>query len=375
MADYPNRKRHTDRQGHQAGEWTMPSQDSSTDYVPQRPLSDIPDSGRGGRAPGTSTGVRSSRTDIVIKIKLGSPDIPRLIKKLESVVDDTAGLKMVMRRAVAASFLIKLRTRFLQKLRHALEMHVIYENGKEVQKPLERMNKLSKRARLENLYAALSEAEMSGNRARADKIRSESIPKAREALINMLGKTRDGTTKPAHWLTELNGVTTMRRLALGLLDDMTSINNVGLMENQYGMTVGIGDVAALEQVETPSATPMLIGKATTSRYKILMRHLEFGTGVFRKEQRNEGVRGKVGNPGPYGPGKFGKVEKSKGGMSIIQGAPQKAWFYGRNIANGLLLKGTYPMNFLTDGSGKPYEEDWTAFQMKFNAEMEQLLSL
>jgi hypothetical protein len=66
---------------------------------------------------------------------------------------------------------------------------------------------------------------------------------------------------------------------------------------------------------------------------------------------------------------------SRDGLRVMQGAPPRAWFYGVNINQGLLLKGTRPMNFLRDKDGGAHDEDWGAFQVHFNSEMERVLSL
>ena len=316
------------------------------------------------------------KIDATLRIVAVGDGLTPLIDKLALVTRDRSALQAVLRRAITKSFLLNLRNRFLERLRHALEMRVLFSNGEQqLDDAVQRLNREKTRKRLERLYEALGEAEIDGDTSRAQRLRSTSIPAARDSLVRMLQTDANtGNRKSSHQLAKLNGVTTMRRLALSLLENMTSVSQLGVHADENSLTVGIGNVAALSDFETPSATPNLTGQATQSKYRMLWRHLEFGTGVYRKDAKNA-AGSRQGNPGPYGPGRFGANGGTYRGLSVRQGAPPRAWFYGRSIERGLLLAGTRPMNFLLNRDGSPFPEDWTTFESQFYLEMEQLLKL
>lgn len=313
-----------------------------------------------------------SKVDVSIKIKMDASDFGLLSRRLEEVTKDNAVFRAVLRRSMASTFLSAIRQRFLGNLRKALEMDVLFENGKRASDgPRQRMNDMKSRERLSKLYASLTEAEMQGDKEKAQQLRSKSIPKAKRQLIQSLGKSASGQDIKPHRLSAIRGTTVMRRMALKILEEMQFVESFGLVGD--GLTLGIGNLNQLEQYETPSATSALTGQPTKSRYKVLWRHLEFGTGLYRKDAWN--IAGnRTGNPGPYGPGRWGTPDGQRQGLNIRSGAPRRAWFYGKDLRNGLLLGGTEPMNFLLNRDGKPYD-DWEKFQEQFAKELERVLSI
>lgn len=104
-----------------------------------------------------------------------------------------------------------------------------------------------------------------------------------------------------------------------------------------GGQIGVGflDVSRLDQIKTPTASPQ-----TKSRMNILWRHVEFGTGLFRKR----------------GPEVINVAAHQAGGG---------AWWYprGRQWRNPgpLKVRGSYPGNFVKTAAGLPFETDSLLF--------------
>lgn len=114
-----------------------------------------------------------------------------------------------------------------------------------------------------------------------------------------------------------------------------------------GFVLGIGPLQQLNSVRTPSHGEITKGKPTRSRYTVLWRQLEFGTGVFAKPQpRAVATRTKE---------------------------PDGSWWYGAQAGQGLHLLGTRPGNFLRQASGLPYTQDAQNFATMFQFFMRQAL--
>lgn len=116
-----------------------------------------------------------------------------------------------------------------------------------------------------------------------------------------------------------------------------------------GNAIYLGDMTRLDAIQTPSATPGLTGKATTSKLTVLWRHLEFGTGTLRKRTGNVPITGGMRGYSP---------REVRG----LYDRPAGSWFYGPGTNLGFLVEGTYPMNFFLTGQGQPYKEDWDKFE-------------
>jgi hypothetical protein len=90
------------------------------------------------------------------------------------------------------------------------------------------------------------------------------------------------------------------------------------------LVLGIGDRNLLNAIETPSYYP------AKTRYKIMWRHMEFGTGMFAKPGR------RVTGPTKEGDG---------------------SWWYGPKKGQGLHLAGSQQGNILRKKGGEGYTED------------------
>lgn len=114
------------------------------------------------------------------------------------------------------------------------------------------------------------------------------------------------------------------------------------------MTASIGNIGTLDKIESPSATPILTGKSSTSPYGILWRQMEWGTGALRK-------------PAPFAvfPTRFTSSE---------------GWWYGKKLPyRGIHFRGTQPGNFLRDATGLPYSQDAQQFRDLFSSTLRQSL--
>lgn len=91
------------------------------------------------------------------------------------------------------------------------------------------------------------------------------------------------------------------------------------------VVIGIGNLAALERIRTPSYTEYERGKHTHSLYTVLWRQLEFGTGYYARPDRVKNY-----------------------------------WKFGK-----LPIRGSRGGHFLRDVTGLPYEADAVRFQGVF----------
>lgn len=102
-----------------------------------------------------------------------------------------------------------------------------------------------------------------------------------------------------------------------------------------GIVVRIGNLAQLEAIEAPSITTILSGAQTRSKFRSLLRLMEFGSGVYAK-------------PSP-----------------VLHGSRYKTavgtWFYGPRKGQGLHFLGQKPGNFLRTQTGLPYTQDGMMF--------------
>ena len=158
------------------------------------------------------------------------------------------------------------------------------------------------------------------------------IEKLQGRLAQSQGRDASGRKITAHELTKVRGEGQFRMNMSRLLNLFVDSSLAETFDVRSGFGVGIGPSAVIESIRTPSSTQALTGKPTRSRYQTFWRHLEFGTGVYRKTGGNPASpRGTTdGTPGP--------------------------WYYG-NDKRGIVAIGTKPMNFITDRNNAAFEED------------------
>jgi hypothetical protein len=127
---------------------------------------------------------------------------------------------------------------------------------------------------------------------------------------------------------------------LGYASEIASVPTSG------GAGVGIGFLPDLEAVPTPTAAKA----GTRSPYKVLWRHLEFGTGAYRTDPAVN-----AGSP---------------------HRLPSGGWWFGRSEGYALHLKGSKPVSALRDPKTKlAYSGDAMRFQGVFQHLMREALGV
>jgi hypothetical protein len=297
--------------------------------------------------PTRSVKPRKVRTsfDVRVRFKFETKGFDDAQKKLANALDPTF-MQHVLRKAVVRSIVWNIRYRFLQSMERALEMEVLQEDEKEnLEGPRKRMRDKVLKDQLNDAMDALNEANLHGHVDVAEAQR-ERIDRIGEQLKERLAMDPLGRPMQSHKFSTMTG-NLFRASMLAVLGVLTDESFVGSWSEGSSVGVGVGRFDFLDMIETPSASYALTGTPTTSRYKTLWRHLEFGTGEHRRAQKdhaNEAV------------------------------APPARWFFGRRRRANLWLKGTMPMNFLTDDAGQPYLEDENALVWQLISEMDLVLN-
>lgn len=264
-------------------------------------------------------------------------------KKLEQLMAAERLFKAVILRTIVSN----IRRRFLATMERALEIEVQEVDGKAPTVSIkQRMRDVALKNKIARGMEMLNDAQSEGDFARANKIR-ERLSQRYAQLVERLNVYPSGKRVNSSRLSVAAGNQFRRRMVL-LLSYLTDAAFVGLEKDDSGLMFGIGPKRFMDTVETPSATLALTGTATRSRRKVLWRHLEFGTGIYRslaKDRRN------------------------------LPAPPPKTWWYGpEKGSKGMGLGGTEPMNFLLDPKGLFYAEDAEALKAEITKLFENLLS-
>lgn len=264
------------------------------------------------------------RLHIGIKRKL-SQSLEDEIVRLDSLIDTPTTLQRLLRAAAAETLLAAYRTRFLENLSDALNMRR-ESKFRGTPKDTQAIKKAKKR--IDELAMELANSHLNGHSIAGMERR---IEKAEAALVRAydthFGKSPLSTGQ-------------FRPLALKVLALLTDVANLGEQANPDSVGLGIGNFEHLDQVRTPSATPLLTGHPTSSPMSSLWRHLEFGTGVFASANNTASQHRTT----------FG------------------TWWYGPRPGFGLQLKGSKGVHAIFDQRGVGYEVDALRFETVF-AEM------
>lgn len=312
---------------------------------------------------------------VTYKVQAKAPWLNRLIQFFDELSPDGPLLAQVMQRVMVYGILRSVRTQFLAKQSKAFRVDI---KGKETlaERAMNTLTMQKNSRALETAYRGLDAAVMSG---KADKVAKahERIRRA-EARVRgkMTGSARfDGAKTSVSKLTETRNARELRqaeltgRLRLGaitgammrqrmlmLLRLLTSPE--GMSEPMVrGNTVSIGAAprAYIDLLETPTATVLLSGQRSTSPFKVLWRHLEFGSGVYASK-----AQAKLLGETPSS-GRFKKADGS--------------WLYGRPGASGeggLRVLGTMPMHFLWSSDGTPNPLHHRAALVEFDKAMKAI---
>jgi len=124
---------------------------------------------------------------------------------------------------------------------------------------------------------------------------------------------------------------------------LTATEGVRLLrQTSDRLSFGLGKKSELDSVITPSWNP-----STTSKHRLMWRHLEFGTGVFARARRVAGGF------------------KEEGGNG--------SWWFGPRPGVGLHLRGSPQGALLREASGIPYRADALTFELRFARSLQRAL--
>jgi hypothetical protein len=283
--------------------------------------------------------------DITVRFSMKTEGFEEAARRLRKVLSGDDDLVLLLEKAVMRSVVANVRKRFVARMEVGMEMESLIQNGRKVQiSPRERMRDMKLKARLSDTLARLSESQMAGESEVAAKLSDRAI-RIGEQLRDRQGLDPRGKAI-GHRLSQLAGNQFRTRMQ-ALLRIMVDARFVRSERNGKRIRIDVGQLSLLNQIETPSATEALRGYPTGSRYKILWRQLEFGTGAKRSAAKDRA-----------------------GGAS----KPAKQWWYGKREDASILLKGTLPMNFLTNNEGQIYQEDMDALGRELTRVLDNLLS-
>lgn len=250
------------------------------------------------------------------------PDILGLDAAL-TTLDQLASPQLIgqlLRQAVAETLLTAFRMRFLDNFEKVLDPHVA--GGTTATAASE--GTIAAKQELTKAYAAATAAEISGDRA-AQVLAQTRVRRAQRRLI----QHTERVSGPSSLSTGQ-----FRVRALEVLRALTDASLLEVHTTDDGVLLGIGKLAELENIQTPSATPQLTGHPTASSMTTLWRQLEFGTGVYA---RTAG--------GPRSP---------------------KGWWYSPHPGTGLRLMGAQGVHAVFDAAtGLPYHRDAVEFEEVF----------
>lgn len=312
---------------------------------------------------------------VKLTLKAKAPWLNRLIKFVDELSPDGPLLAKVMKRVMIYGILRSVRTQFLAKQNNALRVS-IESKATLMERAADTLSERRNARALETAYRGLDSAVMTG---RAEKIKL-AHDRIRRAENRVRGKYRgtvryDGTKTSVSKLTQARNERELRvaeltgRLRLGaitgammrqrmlmLLRLLTSPEGVSdPIRSEWGVSIGAAPRAYINLLETPSATVLLSGKRSSSPFKVLWRHLEFGTGVYSSKHQSR-LLGET----PGG----GRFKQSDG-----------SWLYGRPGANGdggLRVLGAMPMHFLWNAEGVPHPLHYRAALVEFDKAMQAI---
>jgi hypothetical protein len=216
---------------------------------------------------------------------------------LEKIMRQPELLAQAIRHAMLETLIPKLRQAWITGLTKAVNMQVVtdaapdsHTTGMERIISNPRADPTEEGQALGRIYERLRAAQMRGDSATHQKVMQDFI-KHQDGYINSLQTLASGKQKHSHYLS--SGLFRQRSVEVmhAFLQDPQ------ITQTSEGLNIGIGDLGDLEGIKTPSATEYVLHRGRTgSKFDVLWRHLEFGTGVFSQVQRanskwNDGFTG------------------------------------------------------------------------------------
>lgn len=289
---------------------------------------------------------RRLRSDHALHITFEDKDqgLAAIVDALGRAAQDHRIIGNLLRRAMAETMLPAIRDAYIAGLPRAVNMEVLQTDARHLSHAyIDASGKIKNRAgaddlqiiskirefptseghTLASIFDRMRNAQLRGDSARVDAIRGE-YEQHKTAYQRSLQRLQ--TTKKEKKSSHLSSGL-FRARAMEVMSLLVDAANIVPTSTGDAITVGIGNLAELDSIRTPSATEYILGKGPTkSEYDILWRHLEFGTGVHsvmakRNTQFNEGLK--------------------MGGE----------WYYGKDPTNALLLRGSQPVHGLFDAQG------------------------
>lgn len=245
------------------------------------------------------------------------------IPVLRAMGSNPAVLEALLRRAISETYLLAYRERFLRGMPGAVNLR----SDRTATRPNPGVSDATRDA-VHAAYDALNAAERPSDRL---------LERLRKAQARM---RRDLKPRPrSHPLSTGQ----FRTLALDVMELFASVHAVQSRTTAGTIKLGVGHIATLDQIETPSATE----GGSASPFNILWRHLEFGTGVYARPQPNGGSPFRLASGG---------------------------WWYGARKGDALNLRGSQGVHALyRRGSQLPYTQDGMRFRSVFAGLMRQAL--
>lgn len=250
-------------------------------------------------------------------------------------------LEALLREAIAQTFLVDIRARWLKGLPGAVNMQRGDETTRHNPRATPKIPK-SLRDEFGTVNQELGATALAEHRARNElhgralELRLDAINRARyqhtarlKALRTQIKRAAlPKNRKPEERRLPKRG--NFRTLALEILQKIADTNAVTITSEGGTIRAGIGSRAALDEILTPSSTPLLADHPTGSDRQIMWRQLEFGTGIY--------------------------ADPKEGGV----------WWYGKERGKGLMLRGTRGIHALFDPSRRlPYTANALRFQSIF----------
>lgn len=296
---------------------------------------------------------RTIRVPLRLRVRVG-PGLKEQAARLQEFAEDPFLLVALVRAVVVETILAAYQRRFLARQNEM--RNVIWQGGdRSVDKA---------RARLEQLDEAPPTIEDAEAEVVAARDPNDPYADFEEAFNEELER---GVTNRGDLFEEASGrrpegaagsVETSASTPKGLftsrmkelLAQLTRANDIDVLKvSSRRIVLGIGRLRKLEKIETPSRS-----SKARSKFRILLRQLEFGTGQFAKE----GYARKGGSESRY-------KEPNAGG----------AWWFGPSRGRGYLVYGTRPGNFLRTAASLPYDEDARRFTTVMQQRLAQVIGI
>jgi hypothetical protein len=265
--------------------------------------------------------------EVTIKVqgRLGG-NMNALEANLDRLLRDRSVLGRLVRRAMAETLLKAYRDRFLKALPQVIDMERSTTDapGRKIPPELEE--------RLREAAERLTSAQIDGSAKEIASAR-EALNQASHAVAQSL-KRRTGGSKLA--------TGQFRRTALQVMNLVADAGLIHDVSRRGKTSFAAGSFKRLNEIKTPSASAMLRGRPTKSRFNIMWKHIEFGTGVYADD-----------------------VSWNATSRSKLQGGSGE-WWYGKGHGLALLLRGSRPAHAMfKNAEGLAYEGDAPKFAKLF----------